>query len=379
MPEAQQYFVFALLGTLTVAGVLGLALVHRWKRTSRRERALATSVAAFVLGVVGYWLLGYKALPPLGGHTTWMVAWVLAIAGGLWLVLSACLALALPAHVHEERRRFLRNGIAASIGVVVSSRVASYDPADVVIERHDAYLPSLPLSDDGMTLAVLSDIHAGPFIEPKHVAYYATLINDAKPDLILLPGDFITARAEELLQYRSALSALRASRGVFAVLGNHDYFNAAAPHVAAMLKQWGITLLNDRSVGLDSLELFGISDERRFAVEQYCRDQKPQPLFERLVHSQQPLVLVHRPFVFDALAAVNPRVLVIAGHTHGGQICAELPDGQVVAVNRLFSPYVRGWYRTGTAQLYVTRGVGTIGLPLRIGAPPEITFITLRR
>jgi predicted MPP superfamily phosphohydrolase len=102
-------------------------------------------------------------------------------------------------------------------------------------------------------------------------------------------------------------------------------------------------------------------------------------LFEQLAESEQPIVLVHRPFVFDALATINPRVLTIAGHTHGGQICVPLAGENVLAVNRLLSPYVRGWYRRGLAQLYVTRGVGTVGIPVRVGAPPEITFITLRR
>lgn len=102
------------------------------------------------------------------------------------------------------------------------------------------------------------------------------------------------------------------------------------------------------------------------------------PLMEQLGHSACPIVLVHRPFVFDALATINPRSLVLAGHTHGGQLALELGSNQHLTLTQLFSPYVRGWYHRGSAHLYVTRGLGTIGVPLRIGSPPEITTIVLR-
>lgn len=379
MPEAQHYLVMALGVTFAVAGAMILALRQRWRRVGKLERVLAVAACVVSISVIGYWLLLYKSIPSSGGRALWIAAWAIAIGGMLWLVMSAGLEATVPRTVHHERRRLIANVAAASVGVVVTRSVATYDPADVQIERHQAVLPSLPQAADGMTLAILSDLHAGPFIEPRHVEYYATVIEQNKPDAIVLPGDFITARAEDLRPYYKALSRLRAPCGVAAVLGNHDYFNGGAPDVVHMLRQCGIAVLSDEWTWLGPLQVFGLSDARRLDVELHSRHQVRLPLFEQLAESEQPIVLVHRPFVFDALATINPRVLTIAGHTHGGQICVPLAGENVLAVNRLLSPYVRGWYRRGLAQLYVTRGVGTVGIPVRVGAPPEITFITLRR
>ncbi len=378
MPEAQHYRALAILVTACTGLVLGYSVWRRWYRVGALERAILLAVFLFSLSVVSYWLLLYKSVQLSGHRTVWLVAWCIALAGAFWIVFGERLERIVPPSFQAGRRRIISNSIVASIGIVTSSRIAAYDPADVVVEQHTVVLPNMPRTADGLVLAILSDIHAGPFIEPKHVAYYASVIRAKKPDMIVLPGDFITAHADELRDCCRALSQLRAPCGVIAVLGNHDYFNNAAPTVTRMLTECGITLLNDTKTTVASLDIFGISDAQRRAVARY-RSGDQSVFLKSLERAEQPIVLVHRPFVFDDLAALNPNVFVIAGHTHGGQLCIPLPEGEYIAVNRVFSPYVRGWYRRGTAQLYITRGVGTIGVPVRIGSPPEISFITLRR
>ncbi len=378
MPEAQHYRALAILVTACAGLVLGYSVWRRWNRARTVERIVLLAVFLFSVSVVGYWLLLYKSVQLSGHRTVWLIAWFIALAGAFWILCGERFERIIPPSFQVGRRRIISNGIAASIGIVTSSRIATYDPADVTIEQHTVVLPNIPRTADGLVIAILSDIHAGPFIEPKHVAYYASVIRAKKPDMIVLPGDFITAHADELRDFCGALSQLHAPCGVIAVLGNHDYFNDSAQTVARMLTECGITVLNDTKTTVASLDVFGISDAQRTAVARYHSGDQPVFL-KSLAHAEQPIVLVHRPFVFDDLAILNPNVFVIAGHTHGGQICIPLPAGEYLAVNRVFSPYVRGWYRRGIAQLYITRGVGTIGVPFRIGSPPEISFITLCR
>lgn len=382
MPDAQDYFVIAIGSIAVFAVVMVVAIGAVWRALTTVERVLATVFLLLSSGIIVYWLLLYKTQPIRLHRREWMLLWCCAGSSVAYFVTRA-IAYAFErrqgAHHRPDRRAFIERSVTAAAGIVIATPFATYDPADVIVERHSITLPHLPLSADGVTMAILSDIHAGAFIEPKHVALYVHTIMHAKPDVILLPGDFITAFADELTQYISTLAQLSAPLGTYAVLGNHDYFNGAAPILHRMLAQAGIQLLDDEVVEICGIELFGISDRRRTAIERAAQKEMVVPIANRLSQSACPLVMVHRPFIFDALAMLNPRVITIAGHTHGGQVAIELRGSEPVAINRLFTRYIRGWYRSGSAVMYITRGVGTIGLPIRIGAPPEITLITLRR
>lgn len=382
MPDAHDYWIVAIGSVAIFTAIAVLALVAAWRVMPILERTIAIVTSMISLGVVGYWFLIYKMQLIHLHRGEWVFLWCLAAGSVSYLVVRRIVAkrkCSTSEHYQPERRAFLERSAAAAAAAVVASPFVTYDPSDVVVERHSVILPHLPLSAEGVTLAVLSDLHAGPFIEPKHVAWYVDLIRLAKPDVILLPGDFITAFADELRAYANILAQLSAPLGTYAVLGNHDYFNGAAPILRRMLSQAGIRLLDDEVVEITGIELFGISDASRLAIEQAAQKQMTVPIADRLSRAACPLVMVHRPFIFDALRVLNPRVFTVAGHTHGGQLAVELFRHEPVAINRLFTRYIRGWYQSGAALMYITRGVGTIGLPIRIGAPPEITLLTLRR
>ena len=383
MPEARDYFILAYAVVLLTIVMFSVSLVVLWRCGRRGEFILGSIAAILSVVVLGYWLLFYKSV--LVGRLDGSVITVWVVVGALssWLLVRAVAEMLAIRHqkpFHVERRRLLSNSVAAIAGVAVGRTIAMYDPADVVIEQHICVVPHLPQSAEGLRIALIGDIHAGPYLEPKHLEYYIECIRRQKPDLCVIVGDFITADAAEFRDYCTAMRRLYAPRGVYAVLGNHDYFNGAAPTLRAMLSSCGVIVLDDRAVPVtdDGLELVGISDERRNAPVQALNARVQFPLMEKLGQSLCPIVLVHRPPVFDALATINPRSLVLAGHTHGGQLAIEHGAGNYLTITQLFSPYIRGWYRRGDAQLYVTRGVGTIGIPLRLGSPPEIAIITLR-
>lgn len=381
MPEARDYILIASATVGVVFVLLGGSLLLLWRRKRRIELIIGIATALFVLAVLCYWCLCYKTWPLGLVRNVSIVAWASAGALGIWLILRATGEM-FPSTSHEsalaERRQLLNNGIALVAGFAVGRHIATYDPADVTIEHHECVLPDLPRSAHGVRIVLIGDLHAGPFLEPKHLTYYVECIRRESPDACVIVGDFITASASDFREYCRPMRNLTAQLGVYAVLGNHDYFNGAAPTLSRMLEDCGVVLLDDRAVTLDGIELFGISDQRRQAAVQAAAGVERSPLMEQLAQSACPIVLVHRPFIFDALAVINPRSLVLAGHTHGGQLAIEFGSNRHMTLTQLFSPYVRGWYHRGSAQLYVTRGLGTIGVPIRIGSPPEIATIVLR-
>jgi predicted MPP superfamily phosphohydrolase len=381
MPDARDYIIVAGVTVAVALAVLSGSLFVLWRAKWRIEFIVGCGAVLVVAAVLSYWLLWYKASPPAMVRTVALAGWVCAGTLGVWLMVRALGEMPSGSRHHSiqaERRRLVRNGIAVVAGVAVGRTIAAYDPADVTIEQHECVLPELPRSADGMRVVLIGDLHAGPFLEPKHLAYYIECIRRQSPDLCVIVGDFITASASDFRDFCRPMRELTAPLGVYAVLGNHDYFNGAAPTLSRMLNDCGVVLLDDQTVALDGIELFGISDHQRQAALLAASGVERSSLMEQLGQSACPIVLVHRPFVFDALAAINPRSLVLAGHTHGGQLALELGSNQHLTLTQLFSPYVRGWYHRGSAHLYVTRGLGTIGVPLRIGSPPEITTIVLR-
>lgn len=380
MPDGREYLAVAIVIVGIIAVGFVTAMILLWNVTQRLERWCAASVSLLCSSVVIYSFLLYKTqllrLPP----PLWYLLWTLSAGGAAWLcvrVLIHKLRKRSLSPQNVSRRRFVQQSLALGVGTIVGSRIATYEPADVVIERQE-YAPSwLARECDGLTIAVLSDLHAGPYLLPQHTAYFVECLRREKPDICILPGDFITASADEFHEHAKFLKTIRAPLGVYAVLGNHDYFNASAPRLRGILAECGIRVLDDHVHNVAGLDLLGISDQHRNAPELFCHGCTSNTLMQRLVSSQSPIVIVHRPFVFDAIAQINSRALVIAAHTHGGQIALTL-GGETFSLNRLFSPYVHGWYKHADAAMYVTSGVGVVGVPVRVGVPPEIVVLTLR-
>ena len=231
-------------------------------------------------------------------------------------------------------------------------------------------LPGLPQSFDGLRVLMVSDIHAGPFVSRRTLFGAIERLMTVEPDLIVLPGDMVSARHEEIELHREAFALLRAPLGCYAVLGNHDHYTRNVPRVIDGLGQLGIEVLMNRSIHLERngerLCLAGVDDMLMGEPD----------LEAALSQATSPTVLLsHNPdMLFDA--SRRDVELVLSGHTHAGQV--RLP-GLPVLVPQSRYRLDEGRYRHRATELIVSRGIGAVGVPLRTFCPPEAIVLTLKR
>jgi uncharacterized protein len=280
------------------------------------------------------------------------------------------------------RRRFLEQ---AAVAVSATPFVASaygllYGRVDLEITHQRVVIHRLPRALEGFRIAHLSDFHISPFMTAERIRRYATITNQLKPDLIALTGDYIAFDPERQRDVVQALAALRAPCGVFGCLGNHDYDMGIEASIAHLFAAEGIRILRQEHAPLqwsgETLNLIGIDfeilpgDYHGHKVERYLEG------CEKLVAPNLVNILLsHNPNVFDRAAEMGID-LTLAGHTHGGQLSLEFIH-RGLCLSRLGTPYVSGLYQKPGGQLYVNRGIGTTGFPIRVGARPEITLIEL--
>jgi len=266
------------------------------------------------------------------------------------------------------RRAALRGALATAIGGLTGA--VSYG---VAYERHrvgvtEATLPfsGLPPALDGLRIALLTDIHHSSLVPADDVTRAVELARSTNPDLVVLGGDYVTYGDRNFVEpVAELLSPLRAPNGVFAILGNHDDDR----EMPAALARRGITVLKDQRTRIfirgDGLEIAGI----RFWTR------RPADIGRVLKGANDPvLLLAHDPRRLTEAAALNVPA-VLSGHTHGGQVV--LPG--VGAVARARFPIVQGLGRRQQSSIFVSRGIGTVYVPVRINCPPEVALVTLQR
>ena len=280
------------------------------------------------------------------------------------------------------RRRFFKAGLCGAAALALYSSE---------IERHwtevthlDIALPRLPQAFDGMRIAQLSDIHLDNLTEPIYLRHVVGKVNQMQPDAVFLTGDYVSdgltsyAFARKAAsQCASILSELEC-KSVYAVLGNHD-IGVGEKEVTAALRDHGITVLRNSSVPIERsggrFWLAGIDDP----VWGHPYPELAIPPAIRNVPDEPVVLLCHAPDYADQLLKdpIGRSIsLMLSGHTHGGQV--RLPVLGALELPELGKKYVEGLFRLGNTQLYVNRGIGTIGLPFRFNCPPEITLFTLR-
>ena len=291
-----------------------------------------------------------------------------------------------PAAVDRERRHFLRKGV--GVAAAAPFALSGYG---VLVERRRFELEHFAIGVSGLssdlaqfTIAQLTDIHLGPFMPPEELARYVEAVNQLKPDLIALTGDFITSSRSEVAPCVETLAGLKARHGIFACLGNHDTFSGAASIITELFAQRNIQMLRNDSrtiaVGNSRIAVLGVDD---LVVG--------RPDLQRAKALAQPaevnILLSHRPEIFPT-AAKEGMDLVLSGHYHGGQIKL-LPETGGLSIARFLTPYAEGLFQSprsaGTAtgdqkvgNLFVGRGVGITAVPIRINCPPQIAHLTLK-
>ncbi len=241
------------------------------------------------------------------------------------------------------------------------------------VTHQSIYLPRLAADFAGLRLVQLSDIHHGLYTRFEEVERAVELANSLSPDLVALTGDFVSNSPNYIAPVAQALGRLRASLGVFAVLGNHDH-RVGADAMAAALEENGIRVLRNQHVALrrngSGVSLAGVDDLG------YNEDDLRLALLG--TNPDWPAILLcHNPAVLP-LAAARGVDLVLAGHTHGGQV--DLPRLRSFALARgmrLPRQIRYGWDRAGETQIYISRGIGTVVVPVRWRCPAEIPVLHL--
>jgi predicted MPP superfamily phosphohydrolase len=298
---------------------------------------------------------------------------------GLWEIIKPMtLTSAAAATAALTRRAFLQKatigfGAVALLSTARGLWLARGEPRH---ERVTIYLSHLPAAFDGVRLVQLSDFHSGPYMSREQMLRIRRTIEDLKPDLYFLTGDFVDAHAEQMPPFVEAFENLRAPLGVFTVLGNHDYF-ANIQTVEAGLAAANLPLLRNTHHVLEhrgsKLAIVGVDD--LWARWRPGRGPDIASAVKDLPKNVFKICLSHQPNYWAEIKKQKVD-LTLCGHTHGGQFGIM---GTQISLARLASPYVAGLYKEEGMQLYVNRGLGVFGVPIRIGMPPEITEITLRR
>jgi predicted MPP superfamily phosphohydrolase len=307
---------------------------------------------------------------------------------------------------HSRRYFFQAAGVIAGAVPFVS---AAYGFAE---ERFRFYvrevqipIANLPPALDGLRIAQLSDIHIGSYMPVAQVRRAVGMANELGADLAVVTGDFVSGRSDPLEDCIAELSRLRAPLGVWGCNGNHEIYAQAEEKAAELFQRFGMKLLRQENAELrwhgSAFNLLGVDYQR-----QRDSDGNRAPMLtgtQMLVRRDVPNILLsHNPNSFPRAAELGIE-LSLAGHTHGGQVRVEILDHRWSPAEFL-TPYVAGLYRRTlyapsnlkdvedsglrrvaipqqqiTSAIYVNRGLGTIGAPVRLGVPPEITLITLRR
>jgi len=247
---------------------------------------------------------------------------------------------------------------------------------DVQVCEIDLPLPGLPAALDGLRLLQLSDIHLSVFLTERELARMIDAACELRPHIAFATGDFISTFGDPLEACIRQLARVKADAGMFGCLGNHEHYARAEQAAVDLAARAGIPILRGEArqlrFGNAVVNIAGVDYQPLFRKEEYLRGAG------RLVYpGALNLLLSHNPDVFP-VAARQGYDLTLAGHTHGGQVTVEILD-QSINPARFFTPYVQGLYREGPRAVYVTRGLGTIGIPARLGAPPEISLLRLRK
>ncbi len=283
-----------------------------------------------------------------------------------------------------DRRRLLeRTAVALSAAPFVAAGYGLlYGRFNVEVTRHRIRLARLPKAFEGFHIAQLSDIHISPFMPASEIRRCVTLVNELKADLVVLTGDYLADDRQAQGEVVQALAGLRAPYGVFGCLGNHEIYTETEDSITRLFAAEGIRILRQERVPIQSrgemLNLIGIdyqslrfsTDHSGHDVDQYLAGN------EKLVMPEVVNILLsHNPNTFDRAAELGID-LTLAGHTHGGEF-EFIHRG--VSLTRIETRYISGWFEKPGGQLYVNRGIGTTGFPIRFSSRPEITVVELVR
>jgi len=380
-------FIPFVVAVFAQAGLGWKALQHALRRGVPAVPA-SFALAAYYLLLAGGALIGFPqiALPagvPRGlaavlGGAAQIWAYASSAAFLIYLVVRFAAVRLSPGPFHPNRRRFMN----ATGGALIASPLLAIGYGALVertgfrVREIDVPFPGLSPDLDGLCLLHLSDIHLSAFLSEAELARVIDASNETRPHVAIITGDLISSPGDPLGACLRQLARLRPDTAILACMGNHEGYAHARQHCLTEGPRLGIPFLVRRTrripFGSATVNFAGVDYEPVSHRGHYLEGAE-----RMIVPGALNVLLAHNPDVFPA-AARKGFNLTLSGHTHGGQVTIEILD-QGINPARFFTPYVYGLYRKGNAAAYVTRGIGTIGIPARLGAPPEISLVRLRK
>jgi hypothetical protein len=279
-----------------------------------------------------------------------------------------------------NRRKFLK--LAAATGTIALGVDATVlAPNSIRVVRKDIALRRWPDRLDGFTIALLSDFHFDPYFSVHPIQACIGIVNRLSADLIVLTGDFVSIPQLGNDKEKAALAAepcadllrqMQARHGLWAVMGNHDYYTNPQV-VTSALQARGIKVLANQSFPIEQggarFWLAGLNDVVSGTADM-------DETLHSVPESEATILLAHEPDCADEVARYRVD-LQLSGHSHGGQV--RIPMVPPLFLPKMGRKYVWGLFRIGPLTLYTNPGIGTVVLPIRLNCPPEITLLTLRR
>jgi len=348
---------------------------ERWHPAIRAVRWVGTGLAllTFLAGCFAFFEV--RAPQPIASHIRGAAFLVSMLGGGRWL-LDRILALATRLQPAQDpgRRVFLTK--AADAAMVLPVSAIGYG---VFIERHRMELKEVELKVaglhkdlDGLRLVQLTDIHLGPYFTARSLERAVAMANEAKGHAGLLTGDLISYTHDPLEECLGVLRGFKTDAGLYGCNGNHEGYAGCRRYLKKRGAELGMKFLWDESevvrFGNASLNLTGVDYQKMW-----------RPYLTGITGHARPdafnVLLSHNPDVFP-MAATLGYDLTMSGHTHGGQIQVEFYRDYLNPV-RFATPYVRGLYQENGKAIYVSRGLGTVAAPIRLGSTPEVTVVRL--
>lgn len=305
----------------------------------------------------------------------------LALAGAAWAVVAAVTTLAAPDLAPAVGQGYAAI-VSAGLGVIGLLFLYGYTVGrrGLAITRLVVPVRGLPRALDGLRIAHLSDLHIGAYLDAGQLAAHVERVNALEPDLICLTGDLVD-RPETCALAFPTLAGLRARHGVLVTLGNHDFYAGAEVVTDALRRLTPFTVLRNGRATIDVagavLPVIGVDDLGRDWARGVLDHPALPPLAAAIAPGTPFIVLSHRPDCFPQ-AARHGATLVLSGHTHGGQLGLPAGRGRVRNLAQFITAFDRGLYRDGDAILYVNRGLGFTGQPIRLFTPREIAVLELR-
>ena len=279
------------------------------------------------------------------------------------------------AKLELSRRQFL-TGLAGAPLLVISATAAYarfIEPYYYRVVEQDVFVRDLPQAFENFRITQITDVHHSRIVGLEEVHRVVNLAQSTNPDLIALTGDYTTTYRRFIEPCAEALGGLQAPEGVWAVLGNHDHYTDHELTTRS-LERNHIPVLNNVNTALrrgsDTLQLAGI-DDWSWAKSDWNR------AFHGADQNRSTVLLSHQPGVLD-VAQTQHVSLILSGHTHGGQVTFPFV-GAPARLATIDLKYAHGLFRRENTQLFVSSGTGVIGLPVRLGARPEVAVLRLRR